>query len=80
MSIQKFSINVTYTLGKKLLIADTLSRALLPMKADDLEFNNMTSTSYTPYHRTQAQRDLGKKPDKNWIFSPETLPFLTRSV
>lgn len=38
MSIQKYPIHVTYKPGKKLMIADTLSRAPLPDTADELDF------------------------------------------
>ena len=35
MTIQKYSINVVYSPGKQLFIADALSRAFLPEQSDD---------------------------------------------
>ena len=48
MSVQRYTIQVSYKPGKELLVADTLSRSPLPDLADDLE--------YPTHHRSQTGR------------------------
>ena len=61
MSIQKYSITVEYKLGKQVLIANTLSRALLTEKANELEYKQYDINALHMLPICETKLDLIKK-------------------
>ena len=55
MRLQKCQVHVTYMPGKKMYIADTLSRAFLPGTGDQKEFEHVHAAQYVPMTKSRLE-------------------------